>query len=135
MKKKIVVLGLLVCFLLSLSACKYKNTEKYSDEVLERRKAAYEKYLAETYPDQKFTVRVWQEYGKKTGAAGLPDYEGYLLYHVIIDSEGNIFQICEYGKDKYGDNYQEVKEGRVHYSERGRELFYREDGTWYEANH
>ena len=68
MKKKIVVLGLLVCFLLSLSACKYKNTEKYSDEVLERRKAAYEKYLAETYPDQKFTVRVWQEYGEKTGA-------------------------------------------------------------------
>ncbi len=52
----------------------------------------FEKYLKEEYPGETFTVKVWQEYAKDIGPAGLPDYEGYLIRQVVIDSKGNWFK-------------------------------------------
>ena len=135
MRKKMLFRGLLVCLLLSLCACVYRSDKKYTDEELAQRKSIYEKYLAETYPDQKFTIEVWQEYGQKGGAGGLPDYEGYLLYHIITDSEGNRFRIYEVNTGEYSDDYQKVKDGTVHYNEKGRRVFYKEDGSvWFETD-
>lgn len=132
MRKKLTYLGLLLCFCLFFASCVMRSDQEYSEEVLNRRRTAYEKYLAETYPEQKFTVEVWQEYGKKGGAAGLPDYEGYLLKHIITDSEGNRFRIYEVNTGKYTDDYQKVLDGTIHYNEKGQQVFYKDDGSvWF----
>ena len=99
-----------------------------SEKVLNDRKAEYEQYLAETYPGQTFTVEVWQEYGETIGAAGLPDYEGYLIRQVITDSEGNHFQISTYPKGEHSDDYQDVLDGKIHYNEKGQRVVYDENG-------
>ena len=100
-----------------------------TEEELDKLKARYEKYLNETYPEESFTIEVWQEYGETIGPAGLPDYEGYLMRQVITDSKGNRFRIYEKDIGKYGDDYQEVLAGRIHYNEKGQQVFYDEDGN------
>lgn len=124
MKKKYFLLLICICMITSLCACTIKSNRKISEKVLTDRKAAYEKYLKETYPDETFTVKVWQEYGTDIGPAGLPDYEGYLIKQVVIDSKGNRFQIHEYGNGEYSDDRQKVLDGWIQYDENG-EFVYR----------
>ena len=78
--------------LVSLCSCTMKSDKKISEKKIEEQKAEFETYLKKTYPDESFTVQLWQEYGNETGAAGLPDYEGYLLRQVCTDSKGNRFK-------------------------------------------
>lgn len=105
--------------MLSLCSCTIKSDRPISDKVINERKEAYENYLKETYPDESFTVEIWQEYGTDIGGAGLPDYEGYLIRQVITDSRGNRFQIHEYSKGEYSDDYQKVLDGWIRYDEKG----------------
>ena len=134
--KRTIICALFICGLFSLCACTIKHDKKASDEEISAKKAEYEKYLEETYPDETFTVEIWQEYGKRTGAAGLPDYEGYLWKEVITDSKGNRFKI--YTSDegsslfdihrRYSDDYAAVLEGRIHYNEKGQHVYYDDNG-------
>lgn len=128
MKRKSALSGICVCLLLLLCSCTYRSDKKISEEEINARKAEFEKYLAETYPDETFTVEIWQEYGHKTGAAGLPDYEGYMLRQVVTDSKGNRFKIGILSKGKYSDDYQKVLDGMIHYNEKGQQVFYDENG-------
>ena len=128
-KRKTVLFCISVCLLFLLCSCEIKSDKMISEKVLNDRKQEYEKYLAETYPDKEFTVKVWQEYGETIGAAGLPDYEGYLIRQVIIDSEGNCFQIFTYPKGEHSDDYQDVLDGKVHYNEKGQKEYYDEEGN------
>ena len=89
----------------------------------------YEEYLAKTYPDETFTVKVWQEYSKKTGAAGLPDYEGYLFRQVVTDSKGNCFMVYPGDNGTCTDDYQKVLDGWIHYNEKGQHVIYDENGN------
>ena len=123
MKKKLLSMVVCLCLIVPLCACTIRSNRKISDTVLNDRKAAYEEYLRETYPDESFTVEVWQEYGKDIGPAGLPDYEGYLIRQVITDSNGNRFQIHEYNKGEYSDDYQKVLDGWIEYDEKGEYVF------------
>ena len=123
LKEKAALLFLCIFLMLTLCSCTIKSNKKISEKVLTDRKAAYEKYLEETYPDETFTVEVWQEYGTDIGPAGLPDYEGYLIRQVITDSKGNRFQIHEYDKGKYSDDYQKVLDGWIQYDENGEHVF------------
>ena len=122
-------LGACVWLLVMLCSCTFKSDKMVSEKTIDDRKVEYEKYLAETYPDKTFTVEVWQEYGKTTGAAGLPDYEGYLIRQVITDSDGNRFQIFTYPKGEHSDDYQDVLDGKKYYNEKGQQVFFNEDGT------
>ena len=116
MKEKKSFIGICLCLL--MCSCTIRSDKEISEDVIEERKEAFEKYLEETYPDETFTVEVWQEYGKDIGPAGLPDYEGYLIKQVITDSKGNRFQIHIYD-DGYGDDYQKVLDGWIEYDEKG----------------
>lgn len=132
MKKRIILLGLLVCLTVLFSACVINSNKKISQKSLDSKKAAYEQYLKDTYPGETFTVSVWSEYGEKTGAAGLPDYKGELLRSVVTDSKGNRFKVFELGGGKYSDDYKEVLDGNRHYNDKGQEVIYKEDGTvWF----
>ena len=104
MKSKFLVSAFCLCLMLALCSCRIKSDKPISEKVLSDRKAAYENYLAETYPDETFTVEVWQEYGEDIGPAGLPDYEGYLIRQVVTDSRGNRFQVFEVDGGKYSDD-------------------------------
>ena len=126
--KKFVLTCIGICMLLSLCACTIRSDKKLSDEELEEMKEEYEEYLEETYPGEEFTIEVWEEYGESTGGAGLPDYEGYLMRQVITDSEGNRFKIFTSNPGVYSDDRQKVLDGRVHYNEKGQEVFYDENG-------
>ncbi len=136
MKRKIITSVLFVFVLFLLSACSMKSDKKLSDNEINSMKEEYAKYLEEAYPDESFTVEIWQEYGKRTGAAGLPDYEGYLIRQVITDSKGNRFKV--YTSDegssifnirrKYSDDYQLVLDGRIHYNEKGQRVELDENG-------
>ena len=123
MKKRFELLGVCICLIFLLCACSIKSYRKISDDVLNSRKAAYEEYLKKTYPDETFTVKVWQEYGKKTGAAGLPDYEGYLIKQVVTDSKGNRFKVYELDKGEYSDDYKKVLDGWIQYDENGEYVY------------
>ncbi len=116
MKEKKLFIGICLCLL--MCSCTIRSDKEISEDVIEERKEAFEKYLEETYPDETFTVEVWQEYGNRGGAAGLPDYEGYLIKQVITDSKGNRFQIHIYD-DGYDDDYQKVLDGWISYDEKG----------------
>ena len=129
MRAKLVFLCICVGLLISLCSCTIKSDKKISDDVISAQKAEYEKYLNETYPDEKFSVEIWQEYVKKTEGAGLPDYEGYILRQVITDSKGNRFKIFTQSKGKYSDDYQNVLEGKIHYNEKGQQVFYDDNGN------
>ena len=129
MKRKIAVLGICIGIMSSLGACTIKHDKEISRDVIDDRKELFEDYLEETYPDEEFTVKVWQEYAYDVGGAGLPDYEGYLLRSVVIDSEGNCFQVYVGDHDNCWDDYQKVLDGRVHYNEKGQHVVYDEDGN------
>ncbi|MCR4595607.1 MAG: hypothetical protein K5673_02365 [Lachnospiraceae bacterium] len=118
-KTRYVLSGICICLMLSLCSCTIKSDRPISDKVINERKEAYENYLKETYPDESFTVEIWQEYGTDIGGAGLPDYEGYLIRQVITDSRGNRFKIHEYSKGEYSDDYQKVLDGWIRYDEKG----------------
>lgn len=119
MRTKIIFLCLIMTLLMPLCACTIHSNKPISDKVLNDRKEAFEEYLKETYPDETFTVKVWQEYGTDIGGAGLPDYEGYLIRQVIIDSDGNKFQIHDYGNGEYSDDRQKVLDGWIEYDDKG----------------
>ena len=91
MKKKLVILGMYIGILCILCACSIRSDKKISEEKIDARREMFEEYLAQKYPDETFTVKVWQEYVEETGGAGLPDYEGYVYRQVVTDSKGNNF--------------------------------------------
>ena len=136
MKKISILSTLFIGMALMLCACSVKNNKKMSDDKINEMKAEYEEYLKETYPDETFTVEIWEEYGETTGGAGLPDYEGYLLRQVITDSKGNRFKI--YTSDEgsslfdihrvYSDDYKDVLEGNRHYNEKGQRIHNDDNG-------
>ncbi|MCR5283628.1 MAG: hypothetical protein K6E18_09680 [Lachnospiraceae bacterium] len=128
MKRKLAILGICMVMLGMLSACTIRSDQKISEEQIEARRELFEKYLENKYPDQAFTVKVWQEYAHETGAAGLPDYEGYVFRQVVIDSEGNCFMVFPGDNGSCTDDYQKVLDGWVHYNEKGQHVVYDEDG-------
>jgi hypothetical protein len=128
-KRKLELLLICIVILSLLSACTIRSNKKISEKQINERREMFEKYLEEKYPDKTFTVKVWQEYAKKTGAAGLPDYEGYLYRQVVIDSEGNCFMVFPGDKGKCTDDYQKVLDGWVHYNEKGQHVVYDDDGN------
>jgi len=123
MKSKIILCTIFIMSLLSMTACKISSNKPISDNTINNKKTAYENYLKETYPNETFTVNIWQEYGTDIGGAGLPDYEGYMLRQVITDSKGNRFKVFEYGNGKYSDDYQKVLDGTIRYDEKGEQIF------------
>ena len=128
MKKRLYFLGICVLLLVSLCSCKITSNKKISDKKMESQKKEYEEYLAEKYPDEKFTVNVWQEYRNQTGGAGLPDYEGYVMRHVVIDSKGNRFRISTLNIGEYSDDYEDVLNGDKYYNEEGKRVYFDENG-------
>ncbi len=124
MKRKLALLLICIVILSLLSACTIRSNKKISEKQINERREMFEKYLEEKYPDKTFTVKVWQEYAKKTGAAGLPDYEGYLYRQVVIDSEGNCFMVFPGDNGKCTDDYQKVLDGWVHYNQKGQHVIY-----------
>ncbi len=127
-KNHFIFISLCVFVLMSLCSCTIKSNRKISEKTLNDRKAAYEKYLKDTYPDETFSVSVWQEYAENTGGAGLPDYEGYVIRTVITDSKGNRFKIKGDSPDKYYDDYKDVLEGSISYNEKGQHIYYDDSG-------
>ena len=121
MKKIILLIGMSLIMLFTLCSCTIKSDKKMSQKELDNMKAEYEEYLKEKYPDETFTVKLWEEYGKDAGGGSLPSYEGYLFYSVITDSKGNNFKIFETGTkgEKYTDDYQKVLDGTIKYDDRG----------------
>ena len=127
-KRILVVLGICIGICM-LCACTVRSDKRISEEEIDARREMFEEYLKEKYPDKTFTVKVWQEYAKKTGAAGLPDYEGYLWRQVVIDSEGNCFMVFPGDNGQCTDDYQKVLDGWVHYNEKGQHVVYNDDGS------
>ena len=136
MKKISMITAVFICMVLILSACTIKNSKKMSDEEIKKMKDEYEEYLKETYPDESFTVEIWEEYGKTTGGAGLPDYEGYLIRQVITDSKGNRFKIFTSDEGSsifdihrvYSDDYKDVLDGTKYYNEKGQSVYFDDNG-------
>ena len=128
MKRKFKILLICIGMLVLFNACTIRSDKKISEEEINARREMFERYLEEKYPDETFTVKVWQEYAKETGAAGLPDYEGYVYRQVIIDSKGNCFMVFPGDGGKCTDDYQKVLNGWVHYNEKGQRVVYNEEG-------
>ena len=107
-----------------LCSCTIKSDKKMSQKELDKIKTEYEEYLKDKYPNETFTIKVWEEYGS-TGGSGLPDYEGYIFHSVITDSNGNNFKIFETGttNGKYTDDYQKVLAGTIKYDDNGERIF------------
>ena len=74
-------------------------------------------------------LRERQEYAKETGGAGLPDYEGYVIRQVVIDSQGNCFMVFPGDNGECTDDYQKVLDGWVHYNKKGQHVVYDDDGN------
>ena len=74
MKRKFKILLICIGMLVLFNACTIRSDKKISEEEINARREMFERYLEEKYPDETFTVKVWQEYAKETGAAGLLDY-------------------------------------------------------------
>ena len=124
--KKVTQLFLIsVMILITFCSCTIKSDKKMSQDELDDMKAEYEEYLKEEYPNETFTVELWEEYGKDTGGAGLPDYEGYIFHSVITDSKGNHFKIFETGTSgkKYTDDYQKALDGTILYDDKGERVY------------
>jgi len=128
-KRKLIQTIICIGMISLLSACTIRSDEKISDEKIRERQEMFEEYLEEKYPDETFTVKVWQEYAEETGSAGLPDYKGYVYRQVVIDSEGNCFMVFPGDKGKCTDDYQKVLDGWIHYNEKGQHVIYDEDGN------
>ena len=129
MKRTLTHLGICIGIISLLSACTIRSDKKISEEKILARQEMYEKYLEKKYPDKTFTVKVWQEYAEEIGAAGLPDYKGYVYRQVAIDSEGNCFMVFPGDNGKCTDDYQKVLDGWVHYNQKGQHVIYDEDGN------
>ena len=123
MKKKFGCLGMILLLMLSLCACVIKSNKPISAKKLDNMKTEYENYLKDKYPNETFTVDIWQEYGEDIGGAGLPDYEGYLIRQVVTDSKGNRFKVFEDGTGGYSDDYQLVLDGTIQYDDKGERVF------------
>ena len=125
MKKVIMLIGVSLIMLITLCSCSVKSDKKMSQKELDNMKAEYAEYLKGKYPNETFDIKIWEEYGKDTGGAGLPDYEGYLFHSVITDSKGNHFKIFETGTlgEKYTDDYQKVLDGTIKYDDKGERVF------------
>ena len=124
MKPLNVLLVVSLIMLTMLCSCTIKSDKKMGQKELDKIKTEYEEYLKDKYPNEIFTIKVWEEYGY-TGGSGLPDYEGYLFHSVITDSNGNNFKIFETGttNGKYTDDYQKVLAGTIKYDDNGERIF------------
>jgi len=124
MKKVKLLLGVSLIMLTMLCSCTIKSDKKMGQKELDKIETEYEEYLKGKYPNETFTIKVWEEYGY-TGGSGLPDYEGYLFHSVITDSNGNNFKIFETGttNEKYTDDYQKVLAGTIKYDDNGERIF------------
>lgn len=129
MKSKLTILCISICLLLSLCGCVINNPVKISDSTIDDLKKDYEDYLSQTYPDETFTVDVWQE-KDVIATVGLPaaGYNGYVIRSVITDSEGNRFKILTSNK-KYFDDRDMVLDGRREYNEKGQRILRLDDGS------
>ena len=129
MKRKLILLAAGIGLIASLGACTIRYDKEISEDEIDERKEMFEEYLEDKYPDETFTVKVWQEYAEETGAAGLPDYKGYVYRQVVIDSEGNCFMVFPGDNGKCTDDYQKVLDGWVHYNQKGQHVIYDDDGN------
>lgn len=129
MKRKLMHLCICTGLIGVLGACTIRSDKEISEDTIDARREMFEEYLEEKYPDETFTVKVWQEYAEETGGAGLPDYEGYVIRQVAIDSEGNCFMVFPGDNGKCTDDYQKVLDGWVHYNKKGQHVVYDEDGN------
>ena len=129
MKGKLTVILICLGLAFILCACTIRSDKQISEDEINARKELFENYLAKKYPDETFTVKVWQEYAKETGGAGLPDYEGYVFRQVVIDSKGNCFMVFPGDHGSCTDDYQKVLDGWVHYNEKGQHVVYDDDGN------
>ena len=129
MKRKLLLLAAGIGLIASLGACTIRNDKEISEDEIDERKEMIEEYLEDKYPDETFEVKVWQEYAEETGGAGLPDYEGYLIRQVVIDSQGNCFMVFPGDNGECTDDYQKVLDGWVHYNKKGQHVVYDDDGN------
>ena len=129
MKRKIILLAAGIGLIASLGACTIRYDKEISEDEIDERKEMFEEYLEDKYPDETFKVKVWQEYAKETGGAGLPDYEGYVIRQVVIDSQGNCFMVFPGDNGECTDDYQKVLDGWVHYNKKGQHVVYDDDGN------
>ncbi len=129
MKKKLVLLAAGIGLIASLGACTIRYDKEISEDEIDERKEMFEEYLEDKYPDETFKVKVWQEYAEETGGAGLPDYEGYVIRQVVIDSQGNCFMVFPGDNGECTDDYQKVLDGWVHYNKKGQHVVYDDDGN------
>ena len=129
MKRKLAFLGIGIAMSAMLGACTIRYDKEISEDELDERKEMFEEYLEDKYPDETFKVKVWQEYADETGGADLPDYEGYVIRQVVIDSEGNCFMVFPGDNGQCTDDYQKVLDGWVHYNKKGQHVVYDDDGN------
>lgn len=129
MKRKLVLLAAGIGLIASLGACTIRYDKEISEDEIDERKEMFEEYLEDKYPDETFKVKVWQEYAEETGGAGLPDYEGYVIRQVVIDSQGNCFMVFPGDNGECTDDYQKVLDGWVHYNKKGQHVVYDDDGN------
>ena len=129
MKRKLLLLAAGIGLIVSLGACTIRYDKEISEDEIDERKEMFEEYLEDKYPDETFKVKVWQEYAKETGGAGLPDYEGYVIRQVVIDSQGNCFMVFPGDNGECTDDYQKVLDGWVHYNKKGQHVVYDDDGN------
>ena len=129
MKRKLILLAAGIGLIASLGACTIRYDKEISEDEIDERKEMFEEYLEDKYPDETFKVKVWQEYAEETGGAGLPDYEGYLIRQVVIDSQGNCFMVFPGDNGECTDDYQKVLDGWVHYNKKGQHVVYDDDGN------
>lgn len=129
MKRKLLLLAAGIGLIASLGACTIRYDKEISEDEIDERKEMFEEYLEDKYPDETFKVKVWQEYAKETGGAGLPDYEGYVIRQVVIDSQGNCFMVFPGDNGECTDDYQKVLDGWVHYNKKGQHVVYDDDGN------
>lgn len=128
MKRKL-LLAAGIGLIASLGACTIRYDKEISEDEIDERKEMFEEYLEDKYPDETFKVKVWQEYAEETGGAGLPDYEGYVIRQVAIDSQGNCFMVFPGDNGECTDDYQKVLDGWVHYNKKGQHVVYDDDGN------
>ena len=129
MKRKLILLAAGIGLIASLAACTIRYDKEISEDEIDERKEMFEEYLEDKYPDETFKVKVWQEYAEETGGAGLPDYEGYVIRQVVIDSQGNCFMVFPGDNGECTDDYQKVLDGWVHYNKKGQHVVYDDDGN------
>ncbi|MCR5503837.1 MAG: hypothetical protein K6F53_12600 [Lachnospiraceae bacterium] len=129
MIRPLLLSAICICISGLLGGCTIRSDKKISEETIEERREMFEEYLEEKYPDKTFTVKVWQEYAKETGPAGLPDYEGYVFRQVAIDPDGNCFMVFPGDHGECTDDYQKVLDGWLHYNEKGQHVVFNEDGS------